>query len=289
MTTIGCPPSSRDVPERGHGARTPASEERRNPRPRRHHGPNRDGSGRPSRGTRFAMVAGGTAPGTRDLRPMRESSRRSRVTLPAANVRSEIVMRTSSTPSGSTRRGSWIASALTIGGAVAIGVRASADDRPIPPAPPPPPSPLGAPEEPPILLGDSPTAPVQPPAGAPNNAPRFSREQLLQLVGPVALYPDPVLASLLPATTFPMEVVAAARWVRENGPEAKPSPETLQAWDMSVQGLVQFPDVLLWLDQNLPWLEQMGTAVANQQAEVLNAIQEFRRKAKEDRKSTRLN
>jgi hypothetical protein len=119
---------------------------------------------------------------------------------------------------------------------------------------------------------------VAPPADA---APRFTRAQLVDLVGPVALYPDPVLASLLPATAFPLDVVAAARWLRENGADATPSPEQLEAWDPSVAGLVQFPDVLLWLDENLPWLEQMGVAVANQQGEVMEAIQEYRRKARE--------
>ena len=172
------------------------------------------------------------------------------------------------------RRGA--AAALGVLTLVAVGGLATADDRPVPPAPPPAPAPLDAP--PPSALVPGPGAPVAPPGA---EAPRFTREQLLELVGPVALYPDPVLTSLLPATAFPLDVVGAARWLREHGAEATPGPEVLGAWDPSVQGLVQFPDLLLWLDQNLPWLEQMGTAVAVQQGEVMEAIQEFRRKAKD--------
>ncbi|HVG93539.1 MAG TPA: DUF3300 domain-containing protein, partial [Planctomycetota bacterium] len=111
---------------------------------------------------------------------------------------------------------------------------------------------------------------------APAPEERLTRAQLKELVGPVALYPDGVLASLLPATTFPLDVIAAARWVEEKGGKVEAVPED-RDWDASVIALLQFPDVLTWLNENLAWMDQMGRAVAAQQAEVLQAIQDFRR------------
>src|SRR5438045_5096637 len=108
-----------------------------------------------------------------------------------------------------------------------------ADDGPTPPPPPPPMSPAP-------VIGAQPTGPAPADAGAAAqpDAPRFTRDQLVELVGPVALYPDAVLSSLLPATTFPLDVVAAARWIRENRDQT-PTQDVLQGWDPSVQSLVQ--------------------------------------------------
>lgn len=107
---------------------------------------------------------------------------------------------------------------------------------------------------------------------------KLTAAELETLVGPVALYPDIVIASLLPATTAPLDVVAAARAVEQAGGKVAEVPAGA-AWDPSVQALLQFPDVLLWMNQNLEWVKQTGYAVATQQADVLAAIQEFRRKA----------
>ncbi len=109
--------------------------------------------------------------------------------------------------------------------------------------------------------------------------PTWTPEQLRELVGPIALYPDVVLASLLPATNFPLDVVSASRWVESQGDQPTAAPDD-QPWDASVKALVQFPDVLQWMNTNLQWLEQMGAAVTYQQADVLRAIQDFRRAAR---------
>ncbi len=89
-----------------------------------------------------------------------------------------------------------------------------------------------------------------------------------------------MLSSLLPATTFPLDVISAARWLDAQGGNVETVPQD-RGWDGSVQALVQFPDVLKWLNDNLDWLNQMGGAVATQQAEVLQAIQDFRRETKD--------
>lgn len=123
--------------------------------------------------------------------------------------------------------------------------------------------------------GRAPTAFAEEPAPA-----KLTPAQLKELVGPVALYPDAVLSSLLPATTFPLDVVGAARWLDAQGGTTEAVPED-RGWDGSVQALVQYPDVLKWLNENLDWMEQMGSAVATQQGEVLQAIQDFRRETKD--------
>jgi hypothetical protein len=116
-----------------------------------------------------------------------------------------------------------------------------------------------------------PTMPAQPPE-------QLSKAQLQELVAPVALYPDIVLASLLPATTYPDQVADAAAYVRQQNGQVQGVPED-RNWDGSVAGLLQFPDVLNWLDQNDPWEEQMGSAMTYQQGDVLQAIQDYRQLA----------
>jgi hypothetical protein len=171
--------------------------------------------------------------------------------------------------------------------AVAFGLSSAAvaDDAPPPvmPQPTPPAPPLPQPPTAP----DGNAVPKAEPDAGPLPAPKdpaakpqqFTMEELTKLVGPVALYPDPLLASLLPASAFPLEVVQAARFVREKGGKVDAVPED-RGWDGSVVSLLQFPDVVLWLDENLEWLERLGVAVAVQQADVLEAIQRFRREAK---------
>jgi hypothetical protein len=134
----------------------------------------------------------------------------------------------------------------------------------LPPAPPPPP-----PTQPP-------PPPPAPPPTLPSQAPeQLSKQGLRDLVAPVALYPDVVLASLLPATTNPEQVHDAAVYVGDSQrPERVPDDVD---WDGSVVGLLQFPDVLRWLDDNPDWTDEMGQAVTYQQGDVLDAIQDYRR------------
>jgi hypothetical protein len=97
--------------------------------------------------------------------------------------------------------------------------------------------------------------------------------QLSQLLGPVALYPDPLIAQILPASTFPTEIVMADRYVSGGG---DPNALDQQPWDPSVQALARYPQVLQWMDQNLGWTTQLGQAFLNQQQDVMDAIQQLR-------------
>ena len=109
-------------------------------------------------------------------------------------------------------------------------------------------------------------------------------DQLDSLVAPVALYPDPLLAQLLAASTYPLEIVQAERWLKAN---SKLTGENLtkaaakQPWDPSVQALVAFPQALKLLDENIQWTTDLGNAFLDQQTDVMDAIQRMRKKAKD--------
>jgi len=115
--------------------------------------------------------------------------------------------------------------------------------------------------------------PVPPPGPA---GQALAPEQLDQLVGPIALYPDPLIAEILPAATFPSQIVMANRYVSQGG---DPSQIANEGWDPSVQALTHYPTVLKWMDDNLTWTTQLGQAFQSQQADVMNAIQRLRGKA----------
>jgi hypothetical protein len=100
--------------------------------------------------------------------------------------------------------------------------------------------------------------------------------QLDQLLGPIALYPDPLIAVLLPAATFPDEIVLADRYVSSGG---DPNALDQQPWDPSVQALARYPTVLQWMDQNLDWTTELGQAFLNQQQDVMDSIQRLRQSA----------
>src|SRR6185295_3145117 len=128
----------------------------------------------------------------------------------------------------------------------------------------------------------------QPAGGAAPAAPKpKSADQLDSLVAPIALYPDPLLAQVLAACTYPLEIVQAARWLKEN---SKLTGENLtkaaqkQPWDPSIQALVAFPSALNFLDKNIQWTQDLGNAFLDQQTEVMDAIQRMRKKAKDSGK-----
>jgi hypothetical protein len=114
------------------------------------------------------------------------------------------------------------------------------------------------------------------PAAADQGPP--SPEALEKLVAPIALYPDPLVAQVLPASTNPLEIFEAADSVA-NG--ARPSQETAAKWDPSIQALLSFPTVLKMMRDKIEWTQQLGQAFAGDQAAVLAAIQTVRRKAHE--------
>jgi len=105
----------------------------------------------------------------------------------------------------------------------------------------------------------------------------FTPAQLEQLVGPIALYPDPLIAEILPAASFPSQIVAADQYVNGGG---DPNQITAQGWDPSVQALAHYANVLKWMDDNMAWSTQLGQAFQSQQPDVMNAIQQLRTQAK---------
>ncbi|HEX4160163.1 MAG TPA: DUF3300 domain-containing protein [Rhizomicrobium sp.] len=112
----------------------------------------------------------------------------------------------------------------------------------------------------------------------------FSSAQLDQLVAPVALYPDPLLADVLTASTYPLEVIDADRWVADSensGLSGDDLTSTLndRDWDPSVQSLVPFPQVLQVMDSHLDWTETLGAAFLAQPADVMDAAQRMRARA----------
>ncbi len=107
-------------------------------------------------------------------------------------------------------------------------------------------------------------------------APLLSLADLEQLVAPIALYPDPMVALILPAATVPTDIVLAQRYLQDGN---DPSGTDQQNWDDSVKGLARYPDVLQMMDENLDWTNQLGAAVLAQQDDVMTAIQAMRAKA----------
>jgi len=108
------------------------------------------------------------------------------------------------------------------------------------------------------------------------------QQELDQMLAPIALYPDALLSQILMASTYPLEVVEAARWSRAN-PNLK-GDQAVQAvaqnaWDPSVKSLVAFPQILLMMDDNLNWTERLGDAFLAQQAQVMDTVQNLRQKA----------
>lgn len=105
----------------------------------------------------------------------------------------------------------------------------------------------------------------------------LNTEQVKRLVGPIALYPDPLLAQVLPASTNPLDVVKAARLVRAN-PET--APDAAINLDASVQALIHYPEVLAILDEHLDWTERLGRAFIDQPDDVITAVQRLREVAR---------
>jgi hypothetical protein len=121
------------------------------------------------------------------------------------------------------------------------------------------------------------------PAWAADEPPPFSPEELEQIVAPIALYPDSLLAQVFMASTYPLEVVQAARFAKENpGLKDEALAEALKGhdWDASVESLVSFPQVLAMMDEKLDWTQKLGDAFLAQQKEVMAAVQRLRAKAK---------
>ena len=114
------------------------------------------------------------------------------------------------------------------------------------------------------------------------NGQTFSQAQIAQLVAPIALYPDPLLTQVLMASTYPLEVVEAARWSHDNPAVKGPALENAmqrQSWDPSVKALTAVPQTLEMMSDKLAWTEELGDAFLAQQQDVLNAVQKLRAEA----------
>ena len=105
---------------------------------------------------------------------------------------------------------------------------------------------------------------------------KLAPEALNELLAPIALYPDALIALILPASTVPADLVLAARYIASNG---DPAQVANQPWDESVKSLVHYPEVIKWLDQNLEWTTQVGEVFLDQPADVMNSIQQLRAQA----------
>ena len=103
-----------------------------------------------------------------------------------------------------------------------------------------------------------------------------SGAELDQLLGPIALYPDPLMAQILPAATLPSEIVLADRYVNGGG---DPNFIDQQPWDPSVKALARYPTILKWMDDNLAWTTALGQAFLYQQQDVMASIQRLRAQA----------
>ncbi|TFZ52175.1 DUF3300 domain-containing protein [Serratia proteamaculans] len=135
-------------------------------------------------------------------------------------------------------------------------------------------------------MGGAPPAATSPAAdtssaAAPAYTP-LSADQLYQLVSPVALFPDKLLAQVLAGAGYPDQISTADNWLSQNHglqPAALATAADAQPWDPSVRGLVQFPDVLDQMAKNIPWTTELGSAYLNDPTDVMNAIQVMRQRA----------
>ena len=139
-------------------------------------------------------------------------------------------------------------------------------------------APLPAPQPPPMPY------PAQAPLSPPPAQPAYPPQELDRVVSPIALYPDPLLAQVLTASTFSDQIPEAARWADEHHPLAGPAMTQAIAadqlpWDPSVQALLAFPSVLDMMASAMPWTQELGNAFLAQRSEVMDAVQRMRQSA----------
>lgn len=113
----------------------------------------------------------------------------------------------------------------------------------------------------------------------------FKQEELDQMLAPIALYPDSLLSQIFMASTYPLEVVQAERWVEQNKNlkgDAQAKALEVQPWDPSVKSLINFPQVLFMMNDKLDWTQKLGDAFLSQQKDVLATVQKLRAKAEKE-------
>jgi hypothetical protein len=137
-----------------------------------------------------------------------------------------------------------------------------------------------------MVAGDSAVyaqPPIQEAAGQEEAAPKIPNDQLDSLVAPIALYPDPLLAQVLAASTYPLEIIQLQQWMQQHKElkdKALADAVQKQDWDPSVQAMAALPDAVKQLAENVKWTTDLGNAFLAQQADVMDAVQRMRAKAK---------
>jgi len=126
--------------------------------------------------------------------------------------------------------------------------------------------------------------PQEPQTNAPADAPKISNDELDSLVAPIALYPDPLLAQVLAASTYPLELIQLQQWLDKNKnlkDQALADAVAKQPWDPSVQAMAGLPDVVKRLTDDIQWATDLGNAFLAQQNDVMDAVQRMRKKAQD--------
>src|SRR5882672_5480355 len=124
--------------------------------------------------------------------------------------------------------------------------------------------------------------PAHPSDESPMQSAAPTRAELQQLVAPIALYPDALVAQILAAATYPEQIVEADRWMQQHGGlkgQQLAQEVDKEAWDPSVKALTEFPSVVANMDKNLSWTSALGDAYVNHEPDVMGAIQDMRRRA----------
>jgi len=134
-----------------------------------------------------------------------------------------------------------------------------------------------------ILLAQD-AAPAQESAPAEEEAPKLSNDQLDSLVAPIALYPDPLLAQTLVASTYPLELIQLQQWLAKNPTlkdKALADAVAKEPWDPAIQSMAAVPDVVKRLADDIQWTTQLGDAFLDNQGDVMDAVQRMRKKAED--------
>jgi hypothetical protein len=127
-------------------------------------------------------------------------------------------------------------------------------------------------------------SPEKPPTSAEEADVKLPPDQLDSLVAPIALYPDPMLAQVLAASTYPLEIIQLQQWLAKNKDlkdKALADAVAKQPWDPSIQGLAAVPEVVKRLSDDIQWTTELGNAFLVQQNDVMDAVQRMRKKAKD--------
>jgi len=139
-----------------------------------------------------------------------------------------------------------------------------------------------------IVPGDMPASalfPLSGPAQSSDQTTKIPPDQLDSLVAPIALYPDPLLAQTLAASTYPLEIIQLQQWLLKNpGLKDKALADAVakQPWDPSIQAMAGLPDVVKRLADDIQWTTDLGNAFLAQQSDVMDAVQRMRKKAQDN-------